>query len=221
MKTLSSKKLIALYLTSLVWLSACSTSLSPGYVPSSSTDTDSGPADDGKMALGVKNYQQIFDSLVVMTGLTVSDSVNTNLFNYFTTNKATLPPDMDIQKFLPNKMNSTTNLAYEFCEVLTSNNATQTTFFAGTSFGVVFTNNATQSPAQLIVPLDKRAELVDHLLNRFLGPDDGSNFRADTRQSMMDLLGDLAQGAPANTGETRLLMRGACTVAATIAVSFI
>ncbi len=223
MKTLlykkSSKMAGSFLFIGLVSLTGCQNSLSSrGFVPSDNSNNGNAEESFGMNELGVKNYLQIADTMASVTGLVMDNE--SNIRNFYSSNKTNLPIDNSSSKISANQLLTITNFATEWCETLankTSTNNPPSSFFAGTSFALV-NSNTNHNPNVLLGPAEKRLELVNLYLDRFLGigADDESTYAQQTREELLNVIGDLMDGVgnpgdiPNSASGTRRMMTAVC-----------
>lgn len=222
MKTIIKPKTHLKIITSLTLalsLSACAPNVDSGFsgnlngdsnlkVPTEPKPINSDEDAAGTSSLGVKNYRQIYETFLSVTGITLT--ANDTIRTFYNGSTASLPQSNDPKTFNSNHILTTFNLAYEFCNALTTRAAERQRFFQGTAMGAVSVplptifNDANQK--LLIVK-----KLVDAFWGEELSP---SSARNDAIQKLLTLVDEVRQGlSTATSTTTSQVVTGVCTSA--------
>jgi hypothetical protein len=166
-------------------------------------NTTSTSSDNDELDVGVKSFDQVYQSMAVATGVKVNYDGNlVNTFNILTTS---LPSNNDIASFLPNNQIAVTKLSAEFCQRLVEDATLRAAIWP--------TLNFTQAPKTIFATANKAANkqtIINQAIDRFLPPLD-TETRTDTYNQLSDLFEALLDGTNVNdSAVTRNVVKGMC-----------
>lgn len=153
--------------------------------------------------VGLKDFEQIYMSMSVLTGINVSNEFGIrNLFEELNTQ---LPTDNSVKNFMTSHQIAILKLAGEFCD---------RTFNSDNYYGVFFNSfNITQTPNQVLSDEEGKKLLVNEFIDRFWGlnvqPDEVED---NARVEIVAMIDDLLVGENMNSVfTTRKIAKGVCT----------
>lgn len=166
---------------------------------------ETGATDVARMVsdVGLKDFEQIYMSMSVLTGIDVSNEFGIrNLFEELNTQ---LPTDNSVKNFMTSHQIAILKLAGEFCH---------RTFNSANYYNAFFNNfNIAQTPNQALSNQEGKELMVNEFIDKFWGvnvqPDDVEN---NARVEMVAMLDDLLVGENMNSSiTTRKIAKGVCT----------
>lgn len=149
---------------------------------------------------GMKNHEQIFNTMSALTGVTMTGSVKT-VYDQVATS---LPTDNDIKVFLPSHQLAITKLAAEFCKVLLDTEALRVVIWP--------TLNFTLDPATTL-NMAGRDLLIEEMLQAFWGGVTSPDEKTQSEIELHQLIADLLVGEANTQVTTRNIAKGVCTSA--------
>lgn len=194
----------------LLSMAACQPGLQMTGLDSNSVPIDNEAA-AGKSQIAVKNYEQIFETMVSVTGISVTNEIR----DIYTASKGSLPADNTIENFSASQMLAISNLASSFCERVVPSNGSNMTFFTGTSFTTI-NNNSLHNP-RVYLTSARQIELAQHYMTKFWGPElTPTPFRQTAQSELLGVITDALSELPSTqNGDaqlTRTIMRSLCAV---------
>jgi hypothetical protein len=191
--------------------------LSPEFLPNDYS---------GKAAIGVKNFDQIFYSMVEVTGLSATPLTQSPLKEIYGTAgtsgtylnlKPGLPATNAASGFSPSQMLNILTLATTFCDKMAKDPQGRKLLLQGS--GLI--NEATSpfnfisaSPSTTFADANKRADLSAFFANKFWGPKvDGDLDRQASEDQITSLIVDLSSGSASPTPTIQSVVTGACAAA--------
>ncbi len=156
---------------------------------------------DIPVAVGVRNFAQINETMSVLTGVSPNNTVIAASYTELSTQ---LPLTNDIRSFVASHQVATTKLAVEYCDQLFENAALRSRAVPGFNFAA--------TPATAFTPQNKDL-VVTALLDNFWGKDlDNRPTNDSTKPELVILLNNILQGKNQNTvALTRNAVKGVCT----------
>ncbi len=149
--------------------------------------------------VGVKNFEQVLETMSVLTGV----DANTNAINNtYEDLKTQLPTNNDIKTFLPAHQVAVTKLAAEYCDELVDDNNLRGSIWPGFNFGGTPTNSLNPNG---------RATIINQAIDKFWGL--GTVSGADKNAAIVELqilMADLIVGEANNSATTRTVVKGVC-----------
>jgi hypothetical protein len=112
-----------------------------------------------KSSVGLKNYEQINESMAVITGIPTTTAAVRAVFAELSTS---MPTDNDIKGFLGSQQVSVFKLAVEYCDALVKDPAKRALFFPGVNFA--------GTPAAVLNATGKQ-QIADTLVTKIWGKD--------------------------------------------------
>ena len=153
-------------------------------------------------SVGVKNFEQIYLSMSVVSGINPKDENQiSNTYNDLSTQ---LPNENDVKQFGSSTQFAIFKLGSEFCDVMLENQ---------NYYNSVFTSlNVASSPNTVLSNDTQKSRLVDDLINRFWGAGVQDNLMvSQTKADLLTLMDDLLQGENLGSGTTtRKVAKGLC-----------
>ncbi len=150
--------------------------------------------------IGVKNFEQINETMAVLTGV---DPMTNAIRNTYRDLEVQLPTDNSIKSFLAANQVAITKLAAEYCDQLVNSGTLRAQVWPGLNFG--------RSPAQELSNNTQRFNVIDQTMNRFWGEQMGGSRNA-SQLELFSLMSDLLSGENLNSNNTtRTTMKGICT----------
>lgn len=151
--------------------------------------------------LGVKNFEQINETMSVLTGV---DPSTRDIENTFEELEVQLPGDNNIKSFLSANQVAITKLAAEYCDVLVDDGTLRAQVWPGLNFS--------NSPNQVLSNNAQKLGVIIQTLDKFWGMT--TDNRATSETEMLSLMNDLLAGENlGNRGTTATVMKGVCTAA--------
>lgn len=151
------------------------------------------------MEVGVKNFEQINQSMSVLTGIPTN---NTNVQTVYNDIVIQLPTDNNIKNFLPSMQVAITKLATEYCDRLIEVGTMKATIWPAINF--------TQTPMQTLTTAN-RTNMINQTIDHFLGPIDGTS-KDEAKVELNTLYDDLIAGESlTNSATTKKVVKGLCT----------
>lgn len=152
--------------------------------------------------VGIKNFEQINDTMSVLTGVSKMDNGIRSTFNDL---EVQLPTDNSVKSFLAANQVAITKLAAEYCDTLVD---------SGTLRGAVWPGfNFSGTPNQVLSNNQQKLGVIDQTLNRFWGVNVGGD-RSTSQLEMLSLTNELLNGENlGNSSTTRTTVKGLCTAA--------
>ena len=152
--------------------------------------------------VGVKNFEQINETMSVLTGVDAGTNAVQNVYNDL---EVQLPTDNSIKSFLSANQVAITKLAAEYCHALVESGNLRGTVWPGFNFG--------SSPNNVLSNNTQKIQFIDQTLNKFWGMNVGGD-RTSSQLELLSLMNDLLQGENlGNAGTTRTTAKGICTAA--------
>lgn len=149
--------------------------------------------------VGVKNFEQVLETMSVLTG--VDANVN-SVSNTYEDLKTQLPTNNDIKTFLPAHQVAVTKLAAEYCDELVDDNNLRGSIWPGFNFGGTPTNS---------LNANGRANVINQAIDKFWGM--GTVSAADKNAAIVELqilVADLIANEANNSATTRTVVKGVC-----------
>lgn len=175
----------------------------PNSNPQSDTKSDGGPVRlaDIPVAVGVRNFAQINETMGVLTGVSPANTVVATSFADLSTQ---LPLTNDVRSFVAAHQVAATKLAVEYCDQLFENATLRAQVIPNFNFAAI--------PAAAFTPQNKDL-VVTALLDRFWGKDIADRPSNDTiKPDLVLLLNGILQGKNQNNAAlTRNAVKGVCT----------
>lgn len=166
-------------------------------MPSMNTATTS--SELTSMEVGVKNFEQINQTMSVLTGIPTN---NTNVATVYNDIVIQLPTDNNIKNFLPSMQVAITKLGTEYCDRLIEIGTLKTTIWPSINFA--------QTPTQTLTAAN-RVTLINQTVEHFLGPIDGTS-KDEAKTELNTLYDDLIAGESLTTSATtKKVVKGLCT----------
>lgn len=152
--------------------------------------------------VGVKNFEQINETMSVLTGVSAGTNAVRNVYNDL---EVQLPTDNSIKSFLSANQVAITKLAAEYCHALVESGTLRGNVWPGFNFGgtpnAVLTNNT------------QKIQFIDQTLNSFWGMNVGGD-RTASQLELLSLMNELLQGENLGSNTTtRTTAKGICTAA--------
>lgn len=149
--------------------------------------------------VGVKNFEQVLETMSVLTGV----DANTNAINNtYEDLKTQLPTNNDIKTFLPAHQVAVTKLAAEYCDELVDDNSLRGSVWPGFNFGGTPTNS---------LNANGRATIINQAIDKFWGM--GTISAVDKNAAIVELqilVADLIANEANNSATTRTVVKGVC-----------
>jgi len=149
--------------------------------------------------VGVKNFEQVRETMAVLTGV----NPNTNsIRNTYEDLKTQLPTNNDIKTFLPAHQVAVTKLAAEYCDELVDSSALRGGIWPGFNFGGTPTNS---------LDANGRATVINQTIDKFWGV--GTVEVTDRNAALVELqllISDLLLNEANNSTTTRTVVKGVC-----------
>ncbi len=153
-----------------------------------------------KVQTGMKDYEQILETMSVLTGISSS---NDNIQNVYEDIKTQLPEKNDIKTFMAAHQVGIVKLASEYCHRLVENQSARSLVWPGFNFG--------ESAANAFSSVG-RQNFINQTVNKFWGRSIASEFEVGMSSQLLNqLTNDLMAGE--NTGSnnlTRTIAKGIC-----------
>jgi hypothetical protein len=154
-----------------------------------------------KSSVGLKNYEQINESMAVITGVPSTTAAVRTVFAELSTS---MPTDHDIKGFLGSQQVSVFKLAVEYCDALVKDPARRALFFPGVNFA--------GTPATVLNASGKQ-QIADTLVTKIWGKD--LDFLPPHNESVATVIG-LIDGVlvgknTATVAVTSAVITGTCT----------
>lgn len=181
-----------------------------GKIPGSKTDDPSDPIDDGsttdddgeidiEIKFGIKNYQQINDSMSVLTGV---DKTNGAIVRTYEDVKAQLPNDNDLGAFLGSHQVAISKLALEYCDQAFENAELRQNIIPNFDFSL---------PVQSALDPDGRKVAAAGIAAAFLEASFSSEEEIiEAKVEIEELIAELMIGKANNSTITRNVLKGVC-----------
>lgn len=152
--------------------------------------------------VGVKNFEQINETMSVLTGVDASNNAVRNVFRGL---EVQLPTDNSVKSFLAANQVAVTKLAAEYCHALVE---------SGTLRGAVWPGfNFAGNPSSVLANNTQKIQIIDQTLNQFWGINVGGD-RTASQLEMLSLFNDLLNGENLGSSTTtRTTIKGLCTAA--------
>lgn len=159
------------------------------------------PPEPPKLALGLRNYDQINQTMSALTGVPTSTPAVATAFNTALT--TSMPTDSDPHGFLGSQQVAIFKLSVEYCDALVADQALRTAFFGNFNFA--------GAPAVSLNDAGKAA-LADTLVTKLVGKDLSTiPPHADSVAMVTTLINDLLAGKDANNAAlTPVVATAAC-----------
>lgn len=152
--------------------------------------------------VGLKNFEQINDTMSVLTGVSKMDNEVRSTFNELETQ---LPTDNSVKSFLAANQVAITKLAAEYCDALVDTGTLRSVVWPGFNFG--------GTPNQVLNDNAEKLQVIEQTLNRFWGVNVGGD-RSASQLELLSLTNELLQGENlGNSATTRTTVKGICTAA--------
>lgn len=163
----------------------------PMNAPTTESDLD-------EIDVGVKNYEQILQSMSAATGVSAADTTIQNMYKELTVQ---LPVDNNIKSFLPSNQVAITKLAAEYCEKLVETQELRAVVWPTIDF--------TKNPTQVFSAANKSL-IINQAITRFLPPME-SDLLAQTSTELGKLFDELLTGENLSSNvTTRKIVKGMC-----------
>ncbi|MFT6070658.1 MAG: hypothetical protein ACJAT2_001380 [Bacteriovoracaceae bacterium] len=149
--------------------------------------------------VGVKNFEQVLETMSVLTGV---DANTNSISNTYEDLKTQLPTNNDIKTFLPAHQVAVTKLAAEYCDELVDDSNLRGSVWPGFNFGGTPTNSLNPNG---------RAAVINQAIDKFWGL--GTVSAADKNAAIVELqilMADLIVGEANNSATTRTVVKGVC-----------
>ena len=166
-------------------------------------NTGSTSSDNDDLDVGVKNFDQVYQSMAASTGVSVNYDGNlVNTYNILTTS---LPSNNDIGSYLPNNQIAVTKLAGEFCQRLLEDVNLRKVIWPTMDFN--------QAPKVIFAVANKAANkqtIINQAMTSFLPPLDADS-KVQTYNELNDLFEALLDGTDVNSNvSTKAVVKGMC-----------
>ena len=189
--------------------------------PSSNPTTTGSSGATGVAAIqvttGVKNHEQIFQTMSALTGVPTSNAGVLNVYNEVA---PTLPTSNDVKAFLAPNNVAVVKLAAEYCNQLLENQALRDALFNTSYNNLAMINFSTVTLANLSVPATK-ASFIQRLTDNFWGGIISEEDLNESEADLNDLFNYLQNGdsmanpvVPAeanNNAGAKKVAKGVCT----------
>ncbi len=149
--------------------------------------------------VGVKNFEQVRETMAVLTGV---DPNTSSIRNTYEDLKTQLPTNNDIKTFLPAHQVAVTKLAAEYCDELVDSSALRGGVWPGFNFGGTPTNS---------LNANGRATIINQTVDKFWGV--GTIEVSDRNAALVELqllISDLLLNEDNNSTTTRTVVKGVC-----------
>lgn len=152
--------------------------------------------------VGIKNFEQINETMAALTGVNPMTNSVRNTFNDLETQ---LPTGNNLKSFLAANQVAITKLAAEYCDELVDDGALRASVWPGFNFG--------NTPNQVLSNNTQKVNLINQTLNRFWGSGLGGD-RSSSQLEMLSLTNELLNGENLGSSTTtRTTIKGLCTAA--------
>ncbi len=152
--------------------------------------------------MGVKNFEEIYMTMSVLTGVPHTVSAVRNVYNDV---KVLLPTDNDIKTFASSNQVSILKLASEYCNELVRSSTYRSAIWPNVNFG--------ESSSSAFSD-DKRDYLIDQIMQKFwLVPSDEMYLYNIERNELNLLMDELLAGTSTNSTTTQTTIKGVCSAA--------
>jgi DNA-binding beta-propeller fold protein YncE len=165
------------------------------YLPRQKQDTSNLQAAPN---VAVKNFEQINVSMSAVTGVEVTDS---NVSNVYQDVQNLLPVGNDLKTFLSKDQVSVVRLASAYCDRLVNLGNLRSEIWPDVNFGQAL-NTAFSDD-------DKKLYVINSAMNRFWGSSVGQS-RDTARTELLGMFNMLMQNEPNNSTSTRNMVKGVC-----------
>jgi hypothetical protein len=164
-------------------------------MPPMNSPTDS---DLASIEVGVKNFEQINNTMSTLTGVPTTDATIANVYNDIAIQ---LPSDNNVKNFLPSMQVAITKLATEYCDRTVETDAYRTKIWTTVNF-----NNG---PSTAFTPTVK-ATMINETVDKFFGPIDAAQI--DKAKTELLALYDMLMSGESTTSNatTKKVVKGLC-----------
>ncbi len=205
---LTSIKLYFLTISTAILATACEngTGSFDAKLPTQGGDAE---AAAGKQGLGVKNYEQMYQSMLAATGVNPNINGNTGIRDYFTNNKTNLPNSFTITEFAPTHVNAVIGLTGLICDRLIKDGTAKAAFYPAPLNTL---NTGTGTIANLFANQTQKQALIDLYFDKFWGVElEPTAARIQAKDEAMTLMNDLISNyATNNSGQAVAVAEGMC-----------
>ena len=167
------------------------------------TPVDPGVVQAEEVDIGIKNFEQIKESMAVLTGVSSTSNAIRNTYRDL---EVQLPTENSIKSFLGANQVAITKLAAEYCDQLVN---------SGNLRGQVWNNfNFNGTPNQVLSNNTQKNQVINQTLDKFWGTSMNNTMRTQSQGEMLSLLNDLLSGENLGSNNTtRTVVKGVCTAA--------
>ena len=163
--------------------------------PGEDTTTSTNPVVLEQVQVGVKNFDQINETMASLTGV---DPTSNAIKNTFQTLEVQLPTDNDVKSFLAANQVAVTKLAAEYCNSLLDSTALRSSIWTNYNF-----NSFNSTDKDFI---------IDRSLDHFWGAGIDAAGRSASRFELQSLLNDLSVGEDTTRSSSIIrITKGVCT----------
>jgi len=155
-----------------------------------------------QVEIGVKTFEEIYQSFSAVTGVPES---NSSVLNIYRNVADSLPTSSDVKGFLPSNQVAIAKLAAEFCHELVEGRGDRAGIWPNSDYNVTLANFSSA----------RRMDVIQRMLDAFWGMGVVSDSERDIAEAeLFDLMAVLEAGeSMTSAGSTRKVMKGACSVA--------
>lgn len=148
--------------------------------------------------VGVKNFEQINNTMSSLTGVPVTDGSIVAVYNDIAIQ---LPSDNNVKNFLPSMQVAITKLATEYCDRTVETDAYRTRIWTSVNFN--------QGPSTTLTTANKTT-MINQTVDRFFGPIDAAQVDK-TKTELLSLYDMLISGENmTSSATTRKVVKGLC-----------
>lgn len=170
--------------------------------PSEDTTESTSEVVNEEVKIGVKNFEEIYLTMSVLTGVPHTVSSIRNVYNDI---KVLLPTDNNIKTFVSANQVSILKLAGEYCHELVRNSTYRSQIWPNVNFG--------ESSATAF-SVDKRDYIIDQLMQNFWSvPTDEMYLYNIERFEFNLLMDELLAGSGSSSTLTQTTIKGVCSAA--------
>lgn len=164
-------------------------------MPPMNSPTDS---DLASIEVGVKNFEQINNTMSTLTGVPTTDATINSVYNDIAIQ---LPTDNNVKNFLPSMQVAITKLATEYCDRTVETDAYRTKIWTTVNFN--------QGPSTTLTPTNKTT-MINDTVDRFFGPLDAAQIDK-TKTELLSLYDMLIAGeSTTSNATTKKVVKGIC-----------
>lgn len=153
-----------------------------------------------QVEVGVKNFEQINETMAMLTGV---DPNTTAIRNTYNTIVVQLPTENDIKSFIAANQVAISKLAAEYCDRLVESGTLRSNVYPNFNFGATGTGAFSQA---------NRDHIINRSMDVFWGPSMDAPARVASQAELQSLMTDLIAGENlSQTVNVRKIVKGVCT----------